>query len=108
MPPSGACVGGRSLGFQRGRGTMSAVRRHQDEGQVEGRGAGLGVDPAGAAGGLHVRIPASIDRRSVREAEEPKPGLRDEVGRRPREPALCTTHGAGCRDSGASVADREE
>ena len=28
MPPTGACVGGRSLGFQRGRGTMSAARRH--------------------------------------------------------------------------------
>jgi len=28
MPPTGACVGGRSLGFQRGRGKMSAARRH--------------------------------------------------------------------------------
>ena len=28
MLPIGACVAGRSLGFQRGRGTMSVARRH--------------------------------------------------------------------------------
>eukprot|EP00964_Phaeocystis_antarctica_P038431 scaffold21987_cov44-Phaeocystis_antarctica.AAC.1 len=50
MPPTGACVGGRSLGFQRGRGTMSAARRH-GRGCLTGRCAPQsGSEPAASLG----------------------------------------------------------